>query len=54
MSKNHRLSIVILDLKTGFFYDSITDLCKIKGYNLSTISRKLKGQLKNNTSYVIA
>ena len=27
---------------------------QIKGYNTSTISRKLKGKLKNNTSYVIA
>ena len=54
MSENHRLSLVILDLKTGIFYDSISELCKIKGYNTSTISRKLKGQLKNNTSYVIA
>ena len=54
MSENHRLSLVILDLKTGFFYDSISELCKIKGYNTSTISRKLKGKLKNNTSYVIA
>ena len=54
MSENHRLSLVILDLKTGIFYDSISELCKIKGYNISTISRKLKGKLKNNTSYVIA
>lgn len=54
MRENHRLSIIILDTNTGFYYNSISELCSTKGYNGPTIWKKLKGIRRNNTPYVIA
>lgn len=42
---------IIMDYNTGIFYNNISEIIEIYGYNKSTIRSKLNGQRKNNTNF---
>ena len=52
LSENNKNSILILDLNTGVFYNSASELCLITGHKFSALNAKLSGQNKNDTQYV--
>jgi group I intron endonuclease len=52
LSENNKNSKIILDLKTGVFYNSTSELANILGIKYSTLNARLSGQNINNTSYV--
>jgi group I intron endonuclease len=51
---NSIFSKPVIDLNTGVFYYSVTELAKLININTNTLSRKLAGTKTNNTSYVYA
>lgn len=47
---NHSMAKLVIDLETGIFYDCIKEAAIARGLNQNTLSDRLKGRKKNNTS----
>lgn len=54
VSKNSASSNIIIDLNTGFFYNSATELSQYLNYSRSYLLSMLNGHRKNKTSYIHA
>lgn len=52
--ENSAFSKIVLDLNTGVFYNSLTELSDLLNLSNNNLSRKLSGARKNNTSYIYA
>ena len=52
LSEINKKKKIVLDLNTGVFYNSLTELCNL--YKIKTIflSERLRGRLKNNTQFI--
>jgi group I intron endonuclease len=54
LSQNNKNSKIVLDLNTGVYYNSVSELSKLINIKFSTLNAKLSGQNVNNTQYVIS
>ena len=55
VSKNNGSSRIILDLETGFFYDSVADLHKFfNKFSTTHLCSMLNGNRKNKTNFIYA
>lgn len=46
-------SLLVLDLETGIYYDSIMDAARSKNITKKAIYNRLTGKVKNNTSFIL-
>ena len=42
---------IVIDIQTGIFYESASELAELININKYTLRSKLNGHLKNNTNY---
>lgn len=52
MSKNSTIKKIVLDINTGVFYNSVSELCSLYEIKANTLSMKLSGYKKNNTQFM--
>lgn len=43
---------LVIDFNTGVYYDSLSDLCRLYKYPITTISSMLNGRKENKTSFM--
>jgi group I intron endonuclease len=52
-NNNKSRSVLVLNIETGIFYDSIKSAANTTIYSSSTLRKKLRGIRKNNTSFIL-
>ena len=50
---NKHAASLILNTETGIFYDSVKEVAEMLGVKPKTMSARLNGQNRNNTSFII-
>lgn len=45
-------TIPVLDTQAGVFYNSLNELCELYNFKYDTMKHRLRGRLKNNTSFI--
>lgn len=53
MKENCKKAILVLNIETGIFYNSITEAAFVHNINRSTLTEMLKGTFKNKSSMII-
>lgn len=43
---------IVLDLKTGIYYNSIKEACFVANYSRDCLSKMLRGKIRNKTSFI--
>lgn len=51
--KTWNSNTIVLDTETGIYYKYITEAAESKSINKNTLDAKLRGRLKNNTSFIL-
>lgn len=49
---NNKYSKLILDVNTGIFYYSLTELCLLYNLSIATMSRKFNNKYQNDTQFI--
>lgn len=54
IANSQRVSKIVIDLNTGVFYNSATELSNLSGINRRTLTGWLNGRYKNKSNYIYA